>query len=191
MSDPGTVGDAASDPAADARLEKELSALLHSTADRLQTTGARDEALGEYRKRRGLMGLGGGVSLTPVGRAWRLGVLLLTPDARLFAVGSTTRAVPPRHPNNQSLSGEERRAHRAAAYEGKFPEGEVVNFDYTPLAIDADALREGAGPLGVAEGVVVVEWARGQKRVPLAGYLSERAGLLKLRDGWDERDVGG
>lgn len=191
MSDPGTVGNGASDPAADARLEQELSRLLRSTAERLQTAGARDEALGEYRKKRGLMGLGGAVALTPAGRAWRLGVLLLAADARLFAVGSTTRAVPPRHPNNQSLSGEERRAHRAAAYEGRFPVGEVVNFDYTPLAVDAATLREGAGPLGVTEGVIVVEWARGQKRVPLAGYLTERAGLLKLRDGWDERDVGG
>jgi len=190
MSDPGTAGEA-SDSVADARLEQELSELLRSTAERLRTTGARDEALGEYRKRRGLMGLGGGVALVPAGRAWRLGVLLLTPDARLFAVGSTTRAVPPRHPNNQSLSGEERRAHRAAAYEGKFPEGEVVNFDFTPLAVDAAALHRGDGPLGVAHGVVVVEWARGQRRVPLAGYLTERAGLLRLRDGWDERDVEG
>ncbi|MFD1713349.1 hypothetical protein ACFSBZ_02590 [Amnibacterium flavum] len=172
-------------------VEADLAELLQRTIAALEASGAHDEALGEYRRKKGLLGLGGSVVLVPVGRAWRVGRLLLTRDGRIFDVGTTTRAVDPRHPNYQSVSGEDRRDDRRAAFEGDFAEGEVVNHDFTPIAVDAQALSAGSGPLSVQDGRLVIEWAKGQKAVPLAGYLVERVALLRKRDGWDEPDMAG
>jgi hypothetical protein len=162
-----------------------LAALLESTAAWLEERGARDEALGALQRRRGLLGLGGGLRLVPHGRVWRLGVLLLDRERRLYTGGAVTRAVEPRHPNYQSVSGEERREMRRIALESGFPPGEVVNYDAEELPLDEESLRGGAGPLELAEGVLLVHWAAGQRAVDLGRYLEERGRLLSGRDGWD------
>lgn len=175
----------------DDRLTAELEHLIGRTIASLEASGAHDEALGEYRRRRGLLGLGGSVSLANVGRAWRVGRLLISRDGRVFDVGATTRAVDPRHPNYQSVSGEDRRDDRRAAFEGDFAEGEVVNHDFTPLDLSVDAIRNGSGPLHIDDDRFTIEWAKGQRAVPLAGYLDERVALLNKRDGWDEPGLAG
>ena len=175
----------------DDRLTAELQELISSTIASLEASGAHDEALGEYRRRRGLLGIGGSVTLTPVGRAWRVGRLLISRDGGVFDVGATTRAVDPKHPNYQSVSGEDRRDDRRAAFEGDFAEGEVVNHDFTPLALDVEAIRSGTGPLHIDDGRFTIDWAKGQRPVPLAGYLVERVALLNKRDGWDEPGLAG
>jgi hypothetical protein len=162
-----------------------LAELLDAAANKLEGTGARDEALGAFQRRRGLLGLGGGLRLVPHGRVWRLGVLLLDRERRLYAAGAVTRAVDPRHPNYQSVSGEERREVRRIALESGFPPGEVVNYDAELLALDEESLHRGSGPLELVDERLLVHWAPGQRAVDLAGYLEERGRLLGMRDGWD------
>jgi hypothetical protein len=162
-----------------------LMALLERTASWLDESGARDEALGALQRRRGLLGLGGGLRLVPHGRVWRLGVLLLDRERRLYAGGAVTRAVEPRHPNYQSVSGEERRELRRIALESGFPPGEVVNYDAEELPLDEESLRGGGGPLELADDALLVHWAAGQRAVDLARYLEERGRLLSGRDGWE------
>ncbi|WP_210481634.1 hypothetical protein [Naasia sp. SYSU D00948] len=163
----------------------ELRAVLALTVAWLDEYGARDEALARLETRRGFLGLGRRTVLAPAGRAWRLGVLLLDRDGRLYAGGAVTRAVEPRHPNYQSVSGEERREMRRLALES-FPPGEVVNYGADELALDEESLLHGSGPLRLVEGEVRVQWARGQGLVPLERYLEERCRLLVQHDGWDD-----
>jgi len=163
-----------------------LAALLEGTARRLEERGARDEALGGFERTRGILGIGRRVVLASHGRVWRLGVLLLGHDRRLYAAGSVTRAVEPRHPNYQSLSGEERREIRRIALESGFAHGEVINFEVEELALDEESLRRGSGPLVLDGERLLVQWAPGQGFVPLAPYLEERGRLLSQHDGWDD-----
>lgn len=119
--------------------------------------------------------------MVPLGRVWRLGVFLLADDGTLYATGSTTRAVNPRHPGYQSVSAEERRGYRAAAFRGPFPEGETVNFDARPIDMDAASLPETGGPLVLRDGRPLVRWsptAGEAGLVPVEGYLAERVALL-------------
>src|SRR5215207_7427039 len=118
-----------------------LAALLEVAARRLEERRARDEALGGFERTRGLLGLGRRTVLVSRGRVWRLGELLLGRDRRLYQAGSVTRAVEPRHPNYQSVSGEERREIRRIALESGFGHGEVVNFDAEELRLDEESLR--------------------------------------------------
>jgi hypothetical protein len=163
----------------------ELRAQLALTAAWLEEYGARDEALARVESRRGILGIGARTRLEPLARGWRLGVLFLDRDGRLYAGGAVTRAVEPRHPNFQSVSGEERREMRRIALES-FPEGEVVNYGMEELALDADSLTRGSGPLRLVDGRVLVQWAPGQGLVPLDRYLEERCRLLVQHDGWDD-----
>jgi hypothetical protein len=147
----------------------------------LRAAGARDEALAEYVPRRRALLITREPVLRPLGRVWRLGVLLLGDDGTLFATGSLVRATPPGRPQYQSVSAETRRAFRAAAQRGHFSEGETVNFDAVPLELTAEALRAGAGPLFVRDGVPLVRWsasAPDSGARELRGYLRERADLL-------------
>jgi hypothetical protein len=119
--------------------------------------------------------------MQPLGRVWRLGVVLLTPDGELLATGGITRAVEPGHPGHVALSVEDRREHRAAAFRGPFARGETVNYDAVPIPLTAEALRTGAGPLLLRDGRVLVRWSASlgdDAAVPFAPYLTERVDLL-------------
>lgn len=157
-----------------------LPALLTRTVADLVTRSVADEAIGELRKPRF-----GAARIVPVGRAWRLGVLLLDGDGALYATGSITRAIVPlRGVANKSPDAEVRREFRRAAARGRFAEGEVVNFGVVRLVLDVETLEAGSGPLRMRNGEVAVLWnpadpVRGLR--PLEDYLAERAALTGPR----------
>ncbi|GAA2752146.1 hypothetical protein [Amnibacterium kyonggiense] len=119
--------------------------------------------------------------LRPVGRAWRLGVLLLSADGTVRATGAVTRAVPPGHPGHMAASTEARRQIRDAAFRGPFPQGATVHYDAPVLPLTPEALTGSAGPLFLRDGRVRVRWsvsASDDAARDLGPYLDERVGLL-------------
>jgi hypothetical protein len=158
----------------------DLPALLSRTVADLTARSVADEALGELRTPRFRA-----ARIVPIGRVWRLGVLLLDRDGALYATGSVTRAiVPQRGVANKSPDAEVRREFRRAAARGRFSEGEVVNFGVERLSLDVASLEAGSGPLRMRDGEVTVLWnpadpVRGLR--PIADYLSERAALTEPR----------
>jgi len=158
-----------------------VTALARRTAEALTAAGARDEALAEYVPSRRVLLIDRPSQMRPLGRVWRLGVVLLTPDGSLLATGATTRAVEPGHPGHVALSVEDRREHRAAAYRGPFERGETVNYDAVPIPLAVEALAASAGPLLLRDGRVLVRWSASlgdEAAAPFEPYLSERAELL-------------
>ncbi|MFF1572243.1 hypothetical protein ACFVWR_05805 [Leifsonia sp. NPDC058292] len=156
-----------------------IRTLLLDAVERLTGSGARDEALAQFIPRHRKLLITREAVLQPAGRAWRLGVLLLAGDGRLFATGSITRALEPGRPAYQSQSAEDRRAFRAAAMRGHFEPGETVNHGFEPIALDAESLRASDGPLMLRDGMAVVRWSPSTEgTVELATYLAERVDLL-------------
>lgn len=156
--------------------------LLERTAAELAAAGARDEALARFTPGRRILGVAGRPAMKPLGRVWRLGVLLLARDGTLLATGAITRAVEPGHPGHVAVSSEHRRAVRAAAHRGPFAEGESVNYDAEPIDLDPAALRGASGPLFLDDdGRLLVRWsasADDSVAAPFERYLAERADLL-------------
>ncbi|SDZ14295.1 hypothetical protein [Herbiconiux ginsengi] len=172
--DGATVGDAEAAVAA-------LRAALDDLVRDLTAAGARTEALGAFEQKRSILGIRRGSALVPKGRVWRLGVLLLDTHGGLHEVGAVTRAVDPGRVTNQSPRAEERRDYRRAAYQGAFERGDTVNYDTTPVAVDADGLRAGGSLLSLAGDTVMVRWNKqpgAAGLTPLVPYLTERAALL-------------
>jgi hypothetical protein len=164
----------------DERAVAEVRALLDRLAAELAAGGARDEALARFVPPRRVLGLVGRPALKPLGRVWRLGVLLLARDGRLYATGAITRAVEPGHPGHVAVSAEQRRAVRAAAHRA-FAEGETVDYDAEPIELAPEALRNATGPLFLRDGQALVRWsasADDDAAAPVARYLAERADLL-------------
>lgn len=153
---------------------------LADAVQRLDAAHARDEALAEFVPRHRKLLVTREAVLRPVGRVWRLGVLLLDRDGTLRATGAITRATAPGRPAYQSLSAETRRAFRAAAQRGHFTDGETVNHDTAPIDLDAASLRASTGPLFVRDGQALVRWSATtpDAAVPFEAYLAERVGLL-------------
>ena len=151
-----------------------LSDLLARTVAELRDRDVPDEALATLRIPRF-----GRTKLVPVGRAWRLGVLLLDRDGNLFSTSTVTRAVEPlRGVTNRSAEADARRQLRHIAAYSKFPEGEAVNVDPVPVDVSAEALAEGSGLLLMEHGVVMVRWNAGTGIRPLEAYLADRISLL-------------
>ena len=152
--------------------------LLAAAVTALESAGVPDEAVGRLRQPR-RFSLSRARTIEPVGRAWRLGVLLLSRDGSLAATGTVTRAIePPMGTANKSPEAEERREDRRAAVRGGFAEGEVVNFGAEPIDLDALGPGEGdAGPLVMLDGRVMVRWSA-SGLAPLEAYLAERTALL-------------
>lgn len=159
---------------------------IDDTVERLTAADARTEALAEFVPRRRVLALfPKAAHFVPLGRVWRLGVFLLGSDGTLYAVGSTTRAVPPGYPGFQSISAEERRGYRAAAFAGAFETGETVNFGARAIELTADALREETGPLFISDGQPLVRWNPSASAASaFDSYLDERVGLLIQPSGW-------
>ncbi|BDZ50337.1 hypothetical protein GCM10025867_25780 [Frondihabitans sucicola] len=157
-----------------------LRSALRATIDRLDRAEARDEALAVVKEPRGFGPFKTQTSMQPVGRAWRLGVILLDRGARLYSVGKITRATATGWPQNLSLSVEQRRADRQAASRGDFVEGDVVNYGYTEIAHDPAELGEGSDPLSFDGERLLLRWGPGPgERRPLETYLADRAQLLE------------
>ena len=145
----------------------------------LTATDAQAETLAELQTPRRLGPIRRAPKFTEVTKVWRLGVLLLADDGRLFATGAVTRARDPRHPNFTSVSGEERRELREAARKAGFAAGETVDYDAVPLPLD-DTLGS-VGPLVVRDGSLLVSWNGSRtpdSLTPFDVYLDERVELL-------------
>lgn len=157
----------------------ELAAMLRRTVTQLESRGVHDESLGTVKAGRGFGPIATSTKILNAGRAWRLGVLLIDRDARLYETGSVTRAIVPlRAVTNMSAEAEARRDDRRAAARGKFAEGEVVNFDYSPIDVSVPALQDGRGILSLQDGAVMVRWHATNPARRLDGYLADRLGLL-------------
>ena len=150
----------------------------------LAAASGRTETLAEYVPERRVLGLPRAARMTAIGDVWRLGVLLLDADGRLYATGRVVRAERPARKSVIAESVAEHRAYRAAAVKGGIPEGATVVFDAAPLELEAGVLAEGRGPLVLthgADGVVVgVRWdpSSAEAVMPLEAYLAERVDLL-------------
>jgi hypothetical protein len=125
----------------DEALEERVRAILRGAVQELRESGARTEALAEYRARKPILGIARAPVMVPKGRVWRLGVLLLDESGGLHTIGTVTRAVDPGRVTNQSERAEIRRDHRRAAFQATFAEGDTVNFDTSPVPTDAASIR--------------------------------------------------
>ncbi len=157
---------------------------LQRTVTTLEMIEAPMEALGEFKAQRRFSIIRSAPVLEPVGRVWRLGVLLIDRQGALYSTGQVTRAIEPlRAVTNRSDAAELRREYRRAATRGHFVTGEVVNHDFAPIALDEQSLRLGSGPLSIMDDTVMVRWDTGQGAngiAELAGYLTDRASLFSL-----------
>ncbi|PWB97794.1 hypothetical protein [Homoserinimonas hongtaonis] len=166
--------------AADATIAAMRDAIA-ATTKRLADAAVADESLAEMVTPRRILFVQREPLLREIARVWHLGVLLLARDGTLYEAGVSTRAVEPGRPNYQSASGEERRAHRAAAVRGGFAPGHTVNFDARPVSLDLEALTDAAGRVYVHDGRALVRWTAGATpatSIDFARYLDERASLL-------------
>jgi hypothetical protein len=171
-----TGPDAATARAAMARLRE----LITEAVTALRTGGARDEALADFVPERRVLGLPRAARMTPVGRVWRLGALLLDADGRIFATGRVVRAERPARRSIPANAVAEQRAYRAAAVKGGIQEGDTVNFDARPVDLDELARVGASGPLVLDGGAVFVRWSPSQPDAltPLERYLADRVELL-------------
>lgn len=181
--------------------------VLADAVSQLRAAGVPLEALARYVPERRVMLIRRQATMEPLGEVWRLGTLLLSPGngsgPALYAAGNTTRAAKRLHPSNQSISREERRDIAAAALHGGYAEGTTVNFDASPIVLEASALRglSNESPLGllrkhsdgradhrddtssadIASDDIRVRWRAGaplEDAPSLREYLAERIDLL-------------
>lgn len=160
--------------------EAAVRAAIARAARELAASGRPDEALAEYVPAHRMFGfIPRQSTMKPIGRVWRLGVLLIARDGSLHLAGQTTRAVAPGWANNQSRSAEERREYRAAAHRGPFRDGEVVNFDAEPVALDAESIQRRTTRLHLDDGELLVRWGGpGSTGIRFADYLCEQLDLV-------------
>ncbi len=155
-----------------------VAELIAGAVRQLEDRGIPDEALGVLVAARGVAFFRSSPKIRPVGRAWRLGVLLIDSAGAVYETGTVTRAIAPlRGVTNRSPEAEEKREYRLAASRGGFPEGEVVNVGHVPVMLDAAALRAGTGPLALEAGEVMIRWNAGAL-ARLDRYLADRLSLL-------------
>lgn len=119
-----------------------------------------------------------GRRIVPVGRAWHLGVLLLTED-RVLATGEVLRAADPGRRGYAAESARERALRREQALRGGFEPGVVVHVGWSEIDLAAVATGAASGPLALVEGVPSVRWSRAGDRMPLKAYLDDRLSLLR------------
>ncbi|WP_448006466.1 hypothetical protein [Agromyces bauzanensis] len=155
---------------------------VSAAAAELRAAGARQETLAELVPERRVLGIPRAARMTPIGRVWRLGVLLVDADGALYETGRVVRAERPARKSIPAAAIAEQRAYRAAAVKGGIAEGETVDFGARRLDLD-ELGRDGAsGPLvlDAASGDVLVRWSPTQPDAltPLDAYLRDRADLL-------------
>jgi len=174
-----------------AALEGAAVAVAEARAQ-LLAAGAGTEVLARWARRKRMLGmLGSEQRLTPVGTAWRLGVLLLPSDPGgvagwLAAGGSTTRAIDDGPRGYTAASARERGELRAAALRGGAPEGATVALGWVAVPLDGGLGPEGVeqlegpalGPVLLRGHRLLVRWAgAGAPPAPFEGYLRERLAL--------------
>ena len=176
------VDDATADTAAETAAARARE-LVKRAVDELAAASARTEVLAAFVPERRVLGLPRAARMTPTGRVWRLGVLLLDDDGHVHATGLVARAERAARRSVTANSVAEQRAYRAAAVKGGIPAGETVNFDTTPIELTAAGLRAGDGPVLLRGGEVLVRWSPAQPDAvtPLGAYLADRVDLLVHR----------
>lgn len=140
--------------------------------------GVPTEVLAERVVPRRVLGFSRAERIVAVGRVWRLGVLLVGPDA-VYATGEVLRVVDPGRRGYTAESARARAVERQAALRGGIAVEETINLDWTPMDLGGLAASGHAGPLEVTSGGIAVRWSRTGGTIPLASYLSERAELLR------------
>jgi hypothetical protein len=144
----------------------EERAAIDAAVARLTSAGARTELRAELRVGRRFGPVRRPDAVVPLGRVWRLGVLLLDAEGRLYRTGEVIQAQAVRFDNHQSDRAAARRALRVAMQKAGIAPGETVNLGADP--VDAAAVRE-------------VSWdGSGDPAtfVSLADYLRDRVALL-------------
>lgn len=165
------------EPSTDEAALAHARAVLQQFAERLARAGARDEALARYEEPKPMLGIiPRRPTMRAIGRAWRMGALLLQADGSVWATGISTRVAEPGRPQHHTASVEIRRGYRAAALQGGFPLGETVNHHITRIVLDA-TLIDGPGPLVVRDGGAWVRWGSDEP-VRLQHYFDDLAELL-------------
>ena len=155
-------------------IQQDLERLLADTVATLERVGVADEALALLEKPRLRK-----PAMRSVGRAWRLGVLLIDRSGNLYLTGDVTRAIEPQIAvTSRTLLAEARREDRRAAVRGRFPEGAVVNHGFLRIPLEPLYAGESSGPLSVEEGEVRIRWQPTGGTMPLARYLDDRISLL-------------
>ncbi len=149
--------------------------LLAQAVAALRAGSAREETLAEFVPERRVVGIPRAARMTPIGRVWRLGVLLLGADVdgggvdgggglSVYATGRVVRAERPARRSIPANAVAEQRAYRAAAVKGGVAEGETVNFEASPIDLDELARAGASGPLVVQRDEVFVRWSPAQPR---------------------------
>jgi hypothetical protein len=157
-----------------------VQALVATAVDTLRSGAAREETLAAFVPERRVLGIPRAARMTPTARVWRLGVLLIDAEGRLYATGRVVRAERPSRRSVPANAVADQRALRAAAVKGGIHEVETVNFDASPVDLD-ELVRDGAsGPLVLRDGEVLVRWSPAQPDAltPLDRYLADRIDLL-------------
>lgn len=147
--------------------------LLAAARDRL--ADAPRERIGELQEGRRLLGIPRAPRIVDRGRAWHLGVLLLTDDA-VLATGDIVRSRAEVRRGFAAESQRRRAELAAAAHRGGVPEGETVHIGWHPL--DLSALQDRSAPLALRDGRPAVRWSAQGGWMALARYLDERIDLL-------------
>lgn len=107
---------------------------IRAIAAELAAASARDEALAEYVPARRMLGFPRAATMRPIGRVWRLGAFLITPDGKLLATGRAVRvANTERMRSVVAASITEHHELARAAARGGYRLGETVNFDARPV----------------------------------------------------------
>jgi hypothetical protein len=153
---------------------------IQSSIATLTAAGVPLEELAEYVPRRPRLLGSSRAHFRSLGKVWHLGVLLVSPDGSVYSTGASTRAVRPRHPNNQSVSAEARRHFRDTAFKGPFVEGATINYDVRPVDFSPEGLRSPFGSVFEHDGRILVRWRPGADEtnsIPLADYIAEKVTL--------------
>ncbi|WP_278103553.1 glutaminase [Microbacterium proteolyticum] len=147
--------------------------LLAAARERL--ADAPRERIGELQEGRRLLGIPRAPRIVDRGRAWHLGVLLLT-DGGVLATGDIVRSRAEVRRGFAAESQRRRAELSAAAHRGGVPEGETVHIGWR--ALDPAALDARTAPLALRDGALSVRWSAQGGYLPLARYLDERIDLL-------------
>lgn len=108
------------------------------------------------------------------GLGWRMGVVAIDTEGRLYAVSQIVRATRQVLPGHQAKSARERRAVKEQLVDVGFPDGATVLLD------PARVTGESVGAVVVRDGRALVRWmpsAPDSALTPLPAYLAERVAL--------------
>lgn len=115
------------------------------------------------------------------GVGWRLGVVAVDTDGRLYVVGQIVRATRQVLPGHQAESARERRAMKEQLVDVGFPDGATVLLDAVPVVNPAAVQPTTAsGPVVARDGRILIRWmpsAPDSALMPLPAYLAERTEL--------------